>query len=110
MPIIQYNLIQKEEYEKSIKISLNLSDSTYSDLTDSTHHTDNTPQEESTPEESGLQSWHIALIAVGGVLVIVIILLVLFKFVIQKGKNDTDITGSLVDSKESQMKELTETN
>ena len=91
-------------------IHSDISDSTYSDLTDSTHHTDNTPQEESTPEESGLQSWHIALIAVGGVLVIVIILLVLFKFVIQKGKNDTDITGSLVDSKESQMKELTETN
>ena len=56
--------------------------------------------------EGGLESWAIALIVVGCVIVVAIVILLILKFTVCK--KDTDVDGPLVNQEKSNMREMTD--
>ena len=56
--------------------------------------------------EGGLESWAIAVIVVGCVIVVAIVILLILKFTVCK--KDTDVDGPLVNQEKSNMREMTD--
>ena len=57
-------------------------------------------------DKGGLKAWHIVLISIGSVLVVVVVVLIIWKFVISKKKNDIKNIGPLIGKNDENMKEL----